>query len=194
MLEYDRSNGKLKASIWISTWRGNDKNVVTATRLAFSSLQQSFVADCNASFVLKLIIWKKLQPFCLLRDLCSVAGMYSAGNICWDIMTYFCNSGCSGSAMYSSISTSLFILIILQFSGTLIIGSSSGRGWLLNTFISTFILSDSLSYDIEDTRWLRKNHIYEKLTKIEVNLGNVAPSWEKNYSPVLVYLVTFTTC
>ena len=77
-----------------------------------------------------------------------------------------------------------------QFSGTLILGSFWGRGWLLNNFISTI----SLSCDIEDTRWLRKNHIYEKLTNIEVNLGNVAPRWEKNYSPVLVFLVIFTTC
>ena len=30
--------------------------------------------------------------------------------------TYFCNKGCSGSAMYSSISTSLFILIILPYN------------------------------------------------------------------------------
>ena len=32
------------------------------------------------------------------------------------IKTYFCNRGCSGSAMYSSISTSLFILIILPYN------------------------------------------------------------------------------
>ena len=30
--------------------------------------------------------------------------------------TYFCNNGCSGSAVYSSISTSLFILIIFPYN------------------------------------------------------------------------------
>ena len=36
---------KICITIWNSACRGKDKNVVIATRLAFSLLQQSFVAD-----------------------------------------------------------------------------------------------------------------------------------------------------
>ena len=121
--------------------------------MAFSLLQQSFVADWNASFVLKYFHGYFMGPFL----------PYKSCPISWKMMTYFCNSGCSGSAMYSSISTSLFILIIFPYN------------FLVHWFLD-------LSEDVDDC-WifLFQQLVYRVISKIRDDFEKIifTKSWRK---------------
>ena len=106
---------------------------------------------------------EKTESFSLPRYPDSVAGIYSAGDISWKMMTYFCNSGCSGSAMYSSISTSLFILIIFPYN------------FLVHWFLD-------LSEDVDDC-WifLFQQLVYRVISKIRDDFEKITftKSWRK---------------